>query len=262
MNALKAGFMAAVSVGLIGTLQVAVAKDVLPSIGQNTLKGFGGPHLSGGQMDAVGVTPRVNLVYFRWSGQSDADYPVASVTIDSFVLDEESVTYGQRFGGAGVLTDTSVSDNSTLYVMAGRKNDKTNVDWLKNIKGYPLADNPKELHFAVIGDLTLNVTALPGYYSGKLTCKRIALAQGHDSLGNNWWMFSNYTLEPTPINKGGITARFDRKLQTPCESSENKQFFVEWTPDVEDKFVINGIHGETWPGFAKNPPHLSLSSGF
>jgi hypothetical protein len=193
MNILKPLSLAILLVGVAGGTQAAFCQDSHPKIDQTTLKGFGGPRVVESP-----PTNTDNFVYLEKSGNGFADYPINTITITGFKVDDHAITPGQAFGGVFRVDD----NHNELDVVAGRAGTKGNVQWLKN-KGYALLDAPKDLNFAITGDLILHVDAPPQFYSGDLTCQNIAFAQGFNFPNNDWWMFEKSTGQHD-TNNGGI----------------------------------------------------------
>jgi hypothetical protein len=191
------------SSALLGVGQAAVAQNEQVTIVQGTLKGFSGPHLS------ADVKVRDNRVIIK--------HPYVNVT----------------------------TDKDGLVIHAGRKGSYTPADWLRN-QGFPLIRTnptdpstwkPRELNFAVVGDLTLmaqnanvydNSTYTGSLYSGRLVCKNVAFAQGSSAaqLGeNNWWMYSNLR---SSGNDGGMSDVYGSKLTVECEGDGGGMYVVDF----------------------------------
>jgi hypothetical protein len=124
--------------------------------------------------------------------------------------------------------------------VAGRKASVMPVNWLKN-RHFSVMDNPKELNFAIVGDLQLTVVdayAGGSYYSGPLTCRNVALAQGHN-IANNWWMFSNKPItDAFDYNQGGMMFEKNKKLQIRCEGGTKNRYTydVDLSADTANMF--------------------------
>jgi hypothetical protein len=215
---------AVLSLCLFNELQLAVAQNPPPTIGQTTLKGFGGASFQTREGGEADQTVRENKVTLRKSTDM-VSVSLVSVKLQDFLPHDHSVSKGEFFGGAKVMDDVTVD------VSASRKNTKENVRWLTD-KGFSLdLGDPTALNFAVIGDLKLSVQQLSGSYSGELTCKGIVLAQGHNSSGNDWWLHSN-DLDAPPINfyHENLLTQFD------CEGDDNKMHAVRVLAAEKDEF--------------------------
>ncbi len=134
----------------------------------------------------------------------------------SFTPNDKEVWYSVTDGGS-LEPSISTKDNCFL-IRASRNNHFSNVNWVQgklDEMGIPWDKvymtysstksnkTPKELNFAVKGTLSIefNLNTNSSFLATdeenpertlKLTCKDVILAQGHNSNGNNWWVFNNY----------------------------------------------------------------------
>jgi hypothetical protein len=210
MKSFRLIYCVILSSGLLGAVETAVAQDEQVTIAQNTLKGFQAPHTS----------INVNEVAFL-----DYAAGTTSIEITNFKNYDHSITAGQTFDHA------FLEKPGMLAVVAGRDGSSTPVDWLKQ-KHFALKENPKELNFALAGDLILdarNVSSGGGHeYTGSLTCTQVALAQGHGRTRNDWWMFSNISLDSHfDYNNGGMNFAHGRKLTISCTGDSNEKYNVD-----------------------------------
>lgn len=109
-----------------------------------------------------------------------------------FVIDECCVTDGQDPKGylyAGA--EFSVGKDGIITFKVGRKKSDEVADWWKKRIAFDkntYYEDPDELNFAMIGDLTLYLKGeLTGQTEIELHIENIALAQGSYSGRNNWW---------------------------------------------------------------------------
>jgi hypothetical protein len=212
------------SSALLGVGQAAVAQNEQVTIVQGTLKGFSGPHLS------ADVKVRDNRVIIKHF----------DTTLQFYDFDETDHSITDKQPYVNVTTD-----KDGLVIHAGRKGSYTPADWLRN-QGFPLIRTnptdpstwkPRELNFAVVGDLTLmaqnanvydNSTYTGSLYSGRLVCKNVAFAQGSSAaqLGeNNWWMYSNLR---SSGNDGGMSDVYGSKLTVECEGDGGGMYVVDF----------------------------------
>lgn len=177
-------------------------------------------------MRSEAVTEHENEVTF-----SSYSSPVSGQTIKlgGLINVEYSITAGQPYSGVYLKND------QTLVVRAGRKGSTTPVTWLKS-KGFPLGSNPADLNFAVAGDLVLNVTS-PSY-TGQLTCRNIALAQGHNGANNDWWLYSN---TKNDFNDGLNYFHVNNKvLVVNCENGSRDPYYLFLGNSGVSAFFLRG----------------------
>lgn len=125
----------------------------------------------------VGATMHDNYVYF------DSNVSVTA----TFSLDRFAVSGGQPFKGV-------TFSGSALDVLAGRHgstgpaaefiDDMTLLNMVAST--HILAEEPKELNFAVFG--TFNLTLGSAHY----VLPNFRIAQGHYATTNNWWIAASY----------------------------------------------------------------------
>ncbi|EPF2927911.1 hypothetical protein ACSL9C_000748 [Vibrio navarrensis] len=130
------------------------------------------------------TTEHINVFKFDIDGLSDV----------SFEETEHCITKGQPYHGV-VCTKPKEKQNVTIEIRAGRKKSHEVARWFmeqthkQESLGGGIAhtytdDYPRELNFAVRGNLTLTVFGI------KYTAKDIILAQGSNPTSNDWWLGS------------------------------------------------------------------------
>ena len=142
--------------------------------------------------------------------KSDNSFDILSGTIGnrltnfSFIFDNsnpDNYSIGNN-GDWGYSVTSGFDDyDGTIDVMADRHGSSTVMEWVSKsfiARGIPLdsghlitytgdvsADVPEELNFAIIGNLLISSE------KEDFTCNNIIIAQGHNSIHNNWYIFSN-----------------------------------------------------------------------
>jgi hypothetical protein len=223
------------SAGLLSVAQTTVAQVRPVTIADNTVLGFQGPNVS------VGETDRSNKVFFF-----GIDTRNSRSSLTNFVKKDYSITDKQNFGNVTRM-------GNCVVVTASRQNSGTPVNWLKNIiyKDYannPVEKDPEKLNFALTADLILDAQHVPlkdgGNYTGQLTCKNVALAQGHTNTQNDWWMYSNLDTED---NKGGLNLSHGQTTITMrCEGERGENYNVSWamygnSASNDNEFLMTGM---------------------
>ena len=119
----------------------------------------------------------------------DGDY---SLINGSYTVDEFSVTPGQDPKGhikSGMKL--SFGSDGSIVFNVGRQGSESVAAWFKScVSASQTTFNhtPKELNFAFIGTLVLNLTGgILGEGSNIVTFSNVVLAQGHAGASNNWW---------------------------------------------------------------------------
>ena len=141
----------------------------------------------------------------------------------SFTPNDNEEWYSVTDGGT--LEPTISTKDNCILVRASRNNHFSNVNWVQgklDEMGIPWdtaymtysstksSKTPKELNFAIKGTLTIDfkLNSKSSYLATeeifdrtlKVTCKDVILAQGHNSNGNNWWVFNNNVLRSHSLN--------------------------------------------------------------
>lgn len=143
----------------------------------------------------------------------------------TFTETAHSVTEGQPYGG---VTSKVGKPGGVIVVNAGRHNSDTVANWfMENVgSGQTLACDskgsaPRELNFAVLGTLTLELKG-----QSPIVCEDVLIGQGHFGVNNNWWMGGK--------NMSGVHISISGATTQKCKQKGSLLGFVEvvFTPQT------------------------------